>query len=282
MVVAVHYVKWGYAQCHPARTLVSLAEEERATAQFPGMREVSFPARDGVSLQGWFVPPRNGVVVVMVHGLWANRATLAPEAEVFVRHGYGVLLYDSRAHGSSGGRVATWGSVEAFDVQEATRFVKAQPAVSHVALLGFSVGASAVTRAAANDPSAEAVILYATWTSLREETTYKESHHGWLAAQLTLLGFRISGVNIDDITPLKDLARIAPRPILMISGGLDFDTPPWVMDRMFARATSAQELWREPTVGHGGYYQASPAEYERHALGFLDSVFLSQGRALRH
>ncbi len=45
------------------------------------------------------------------------------------------------------------------------------------------------------------------------------------------------------------------------------------MDRLFARARSPKELWREPTVGHGGYYQASPAEYQRHALAFIDRVF---------
>ncbi len=202
--VGFHFVKQGYAQCHPARTLVSEAERRYALESLPGLEEVSFTARDGITLRGWFVPPRNGVVVIFVHGLWGNRAALSPEAEVFVRHGCGVLLYDSRAHGASGGTVATWGSKEAFDVQQATHFVETRPGVSHIVLLGFSVGASAVTRAAANDPTVDAVILYATWTSLREETSYKTSRGGWLGTQLVLLGYRLSGTDIDQIVPEAD------------------------------------------------------------------------------
>ena len=97
-----------------------------------------------------------------------------------MRHGYGALLFDSRAHGESGGTAATWGSLEAGDVAEATRFVRAQPGVTSIAVLGFSVGASAVSRAAADDSTIGAVILYATWTSLRDEIAYKARRGHWL------------------------------------------------------------------------------------------------------
>jgi pimeloyl-ACP methyl ester carboxylesterase len=267
-----YFFRRGYALCHPSRSHASAAETARAFANLPKLREVSFPASDGITLRGWFVPPRNGVVVVMVHGLYANRALLEPEAEVFAKHGYGALLFDSRAHGESDGTTATWGSTEALDNAQAIHFVRAQPGVSRIALLGFSVGASSVSRAVANDSTIGAVILYATWTSLREEVAYK-SGAGWLGTQFMLLGFRCSGSHIDEIEPKADMARIAPRPVLMLSGGVDDDTPPWVMDRMFALAWPPKELWREPEVGHGGYFEAHPAEYERRVVGFLDHAF---------
>lgn len=269
---AFHFFSYGYGQCHPKRTPATALETERAQSSLPGLTIVTVRARDGAVLRGWFAPPQNGVVVALVHGLWGNRASLLPEAELFARHGYGVLLLDSRAHGESGGESATWGSSEALDIADSVRFVRAQPRVARVVLLGFSVGASAVARAAANDPAVSAVILYATWTSLREEIAYKEPKGGWLGVQLALEGFRYSGAQIDEIRPELDLARISPRPLIMVCGGRDTDTPPPIMDRMYAMATGKKEFWRQPEVGHGGYFQANPVEYERRVVGFIDDA----------
>lgn len=271
-VFAYHFLSFGYRQCHPARTRVSEVERAEGKSALPGLSDVSFETKDGVTLRGWFVPPKNGVVVVLVHGLGGNRASLLPDAEVMVRHGYGIMLYDSRAHGESGGDVATWGSTEAKDIADTARFVRSHSGGARVVLLGFSVGASAVTRAAADDPEVAAVILYATWPSLRAEMAYKSRRGGWLGTQLTLLAMWVYGSDIDQIRPELDMVRIAPRPVLMLSGGVDSDTPPWAMDRMFAVTSLPKQFWREPEVGHGGYLQAEPLEYERRVIGFLDRL----------
>jgi len=270
---AFHYAAFGWHQCHPPRATITARESAQAHAWLPNFEAASFVAPDGVTLRGWFVPPKNGVVVILTHGLGGNRASLLPDAGVMVRHGYGVLLYDSRASGESGGDVATWGAREALDIAAATRFVRARPGVTRVALLGFSVGASAVARAAANDPEISAVVLYACWTTLREEVRYKAGHGLPLAAPAALLGFRASGTDIDAIRPIDDLPHIAPRPLLFISGGQDTDTPPGVMDRLFALASEPKRLWRLPEVGHGSYYQAEPVEYEKRVIEFLDGVY---------
>ncbi len=265
-----YFARKGYQLCHPSRSHASAEETAHARAVFPKLADVEFETRDGITLRGWFVPPTNGVVVILVHGLYANRASLEPEAEVMVRHGYGVLLYDSRAHGESTGTAATWGSSEALDIADAVQFVKAKPAVARVVLLGFSVGASAVSRATANDASLDPVILYATWPSLQKEIGYKMAAGGWLGAQFALLGMRLSGTRVEQIAPEEDVKRISPRPVLMLSGDRDTDTPPWAMDYLFGLFTQPKELWREHGLGHGGYYEAEPAEYERRVIGFLD------------
>jgi pimeloyl-ACP methyl ester carboxylesterase len=269
--IAFRFAKSGYGFCHPKRTAVTPEERAAARAAFPALEEVAFAGADNVMLRGWFVPPSNGVVVVMTHGLWGNRASFLPEAEVFARHGYGVLLYDSRAHGTSDGSAATWGDRETGDVMAAVTLGSGRPGVTHVALLGFSVGALAVAHAAAEDQRVRAVILYATWTSLRDEIQHKAG--GRLRGELELLGFRYSGVRVDAVHPIDVVARIAPRPLLMIAGQEDPDTPPGVMERVFAAAREPKEIWRQAGVGHGGYLQAAPAEYERRVIGFLDHAF---------
>ncbi len=266
----VHYARFGWEQCHPARLLVTPEERSQAKLAMPTLEEVEFKGEGGVPLRGWFVPPKSGALVILVPGLGGNRASLLPEAEIMARAGYGMLSWDARASGESGGEVATWGVHEALDIAESVRFARTRPEVKRIALLGFSVGASAVSRAAANDPSISAVVLYATWTNLRAEIRYKTSKGGPLAASAALLGFRLSGTDIDAIRPEDDLPRIAPRPVLFVSGRLDWDTPPAIMDRMFELSSPPKQIWKLPNVGHGGYEQASPAEYEQHVLGFLD------------
>ena len=269
-VFTVHYASFGWQQCHPPRLLVTNEERSQAKAAMPTLEEVELEGEGGVPLRGWFVPPKSGALVILVTGLGGNRASLLPEAELMARAGYGIFSWDARASGESGGNVATWGVLEALDIAQAVRFARARPEVKRVALLGFSVGASAVSRAAANDPSISAVILYATWTNLRDEIRYKTSKGGPFAASAALLGFRLSGTDIDAIRPEDDMKRIAPRPVLFVSGRVDGDTPPAIMDRMFELSSPPKQIWKLPNVGHGGYEQASPAEYEQHVLGFLD------------
>jgi pimeloyl-ACP methyl ester carboxylesterase len=267
--ISFHYGRYGYDQCHPARVRVTSAERDEARRTLPALEEVSFAGDGGVTLKGWLTPPKNGNLVVLVHGLGGNRASLLPEAEILARHGYGSLLFDSRAHGESGGDTATWGEREWRDVRAAIAFALERNGVARVALLGFSVGAAAVTRAAAEDPRVHAIILYATWTSLREENAYKTRKYGGIGRVPALWGYLWSGVDVDTVFPIDDVPRFTPRPLLMIAAMDDLDTPPWVMDRLFAAAGEPKEIWHEPGVGHGGCVAGAPEEYERRVIGFL-------------
>jgi pimeloyl-ACP methyl ester carboxylesterase len=266
----VHYASFGWRQCHPPRSVVTKEERSQAKLALPTLEEVEFKGEGGVPLRGWFVPPRSGALVILVPGLGGNRASLWPEAELMARAGYGVFSWDARANGESGGNVATWGVLEALDIAQGIAFARARPEVKRIALLGFSVGASAVTRAAANDPSISPVVLYATWPNLHDEMRYKTSKGGPFAASAALLGFRLSGTDVAAISPESDMKRIAPRPVLFVSGLDDWDTPPAIMDRMFELTLPPKQIWKVPHVGHGGYEEADPAAYEQHVLGFLD------------
>ena len=275
---AAYCVRRGYRECHPPRSRVSAEQASEAKQRLPDLRDLELTTQEGLRLKAWFVPPRNGNVMVLVTGLGGNRSSLLDEAELFARHGYGSLLLEQRAHGDSEGDTATWGDREADDVVRAVKRAYEEPGVSAVGALGFSVGASVVALAAIQEPRIRVVVLYATWTSLREEVAYKASKRLPHAGYWTRLGYSLAGVNVDRVAPEPQMKRISPRPLLLLSGAMDTDTPPTVMDRIQAASADGTELWRLPGVGHGGYLQASPAEYERRVVGFLDRGFAA-GRA---
>jgi uncharacterized protein len=77
-------------------------------------RPSPFTLSDVAELHAWYrVPEReNGKTVILLHGIGDNRGGVAGYGGMFLQHGYRVLLPDSRAHGESGGAVATYGPRE--------------------------------------------------------------------------------------------------------------------------------------------------------------------------
>lgn len=275
LTVAAISLRYGYRMCHVARVRVTTDQVAEAKRRLPTLRDLEVRTTDGLRLKSWFVKPENGVVMVLVTGLGGNRYSMLDEAVLLARHGYGALLLEARDHGDSGGDVDTWGEREAGDVVQAVRTAYAQPGVTQVGALGFSVGGSTVALAAARDTTIRAVVLYATWTSLREEIVYKSQGRGPTAAFWITEGFELAGVDVDRVRPEPEMKRIAPRPLLLLSGGVDDDTPPAIMDRILAASGQPSELWRLPNVGHGGYVQSDPQAWERHVIGFLDKAFFA-------
>jgi dienelactone hydrolase len=231
---------------HPPRVRLTVAERDRARAVLSGMEEVSLQTADGITLAAWFVPGPKRTAVVFVHGLGGNRAQLLPEATLLVRHGHGVLLFDSRASGESGGTAATWGDAERLDVKAALDFVSARPDVdrSSIGIYGFSVGATPAVLVAAEDARVRAVALGPTWPSLRAELSDKFRALSGHSSALATFIFRLDGANVDALAPEQALTKVSPRPLLLISGSEDPDTPPAVMRQLAAQTPGGRALAR--------------------------------------
>ena len=84
-----------------------------------GARKENFDVQgpDGVVLRGWKVRPitPNGDWVMLFHGVSDNRTGVLGAAEFLLRHHFSLVMMDARAHGRSGGEIATYGWKERFD-----------------------------------------------------------------------------------------------------------------------------------------------------------------------
>jgi predicted acyl esterase len=260
-------VRRAYKTLFPYRTHVTPAQVQEAHERLPALEDVAFPTKDGLVLRGWFAPGKNRDAIVFVHGLAANRVAFLREGESLVRHGHGVLLYDSRASGESDGRMATFGDRERLDVEGALDFLVARPDVdrSKLGLFGCSVGGTTVALVAATDPRVRAVLLGPTWLSVDAEA----HTNGGRSGGVILVLFRLAGVDVDALRPVDVVHEIAPRPLFMLSGSLDDDTPPYVMETLQAAAPGS-DRWVVPGAGHCRYVDASPVEYLRRFDDFFD------------
>lgn len=260
------------ALVHPPRAHVSAAARAQASADVPGLEDVTLRTSDGLLLRGWFAAGSRGASVILVHGWGGSRRQLWPEARLLARHGFGVLVYDARASGESDGNVVSWGDKEQYDVSAALDYVSSRrdsdPA--RIALLGFSSGGSTIVLEAAHDPRARALIVCATWPSLEEEMRSHRAKYGPLSWGPTLFVLSRAGVRTDDVRPVDRIMQLGPRPLLLLAGTMDEDTPVSVVQRLFDVAAEPKQLWVVPGAHHGGYLAASPDEYEARIVAFLE------------
>src|SRR5690349_12256261 len=66
-----------------------------------GLLDVSFPARHGAVIAGWYIPSRNGAAIILCHGSDGDRGGMLAHARALAPYGYGILLFDWPGHGES-------------------------------------------------------------------------------------------------------------------------------------------------------------------------------------
>jgi uncharacterized protein len=239
-----------------------------------GMMNVRLVTRDGIELQGWYVPSRNHAAVVFGHGWGGQRGQLLPEAAALASRGYGVLLFDWRGHGKSGGNGTTWGTDEQRDLDAALEFLLARPDVDSLRLggLGFSMGGLIVATVAAQDPRLRAVVLEGTYSSLEDEMRHDEGKWGWWSGAVAVWTLRRAGIAIDRVRPIDQICRISPRPVLVMVGSSDSDLPVDVARRMFDAACEPKGLWIIPGATHRSYARTAGVELDRRLIAFFDQA----------
>jgi hypothetical protein len=235
--------------------------------------DVRFTTRDGLELEGWYIPSRNGAAVISFPG----RNGPQRQARMLARHGYGVLVFDRRGEGRSEGEPNAFGWGGAEDVKAAVRYLRSRPDVDddRVGGIGLSVGGELMLEAAAGMPDLRAVVSEGAGArSHREELDAVGV--GTLDKVLGGIGYALKDVTMTiaaNRTPpphLKDLVgRIAPRPILLIAAP---NSPNGErLNRLYhGKARGPKELWEIPESRHIGGIEARPEEYERRVVGFFD------------
>lgn len=245
-------------------------------------------ARDGVELKGWKIRPvaANGDWVILFHGVSDNRTGVLGHAELLLRHGYSVVMMDSRDHGLSGGEMATYGWKERNDTVAITKALYASENVRHLFALGVSMGAAVALQSAAVEPRIEAVAAEDPFSDLREVSyDYAGSDFSPLlgktlfrpAVIIAMQSIeREGGFNPDDVSPEKAVVERA-FPVLLICGTWDHRIPCRHAERIYDAAHGQRELWVVHGAGHAAALGYAPEEYEHRLIDFFDRTSAKNG-----
>jgi dipeptidyl aminopeptidase/acylaminoacyl peptidase len=242
----------------------------KPSAGFPGLAEVSFQAGAGERIAGWYLPGANRAAVILLHGSGADRSSMLAEAEVLHGAGFGVLLYDSPGHGESSGEIH-WHEPERRALRAAVDFLARRPDVdaARIGALGFSMGAYLLAMYAADDARLRAVVIGGTPTGARVHLAWEYRRFGWLSQWPATWAVARAGMPLDDPTPIGSVGRIAPRPLLIVTGSDDQHVPPSMADELLAAAGAPKQLAVIAGAGHGGYRDAPGSHYAATVTAFF-------------
>ncbi len=242
------------------------------------VRAIRFDARDGVPLSGWLV--RRGTrapTIVLVAGFKSDRTGMLPYARFLYAAGYSVLLYDARGTGQSGGSFSL-GLREVDDARGALTYLQSRHdlPVHRYGLLGVSLGAGVAIAAAARTPSVLATVADSSYVNqLPVVERLNTLRLGPLRLPLAPIApwtvDRLLGAPLANFSPIRDVARIAPRALLLIHSRHDGDptTPLSGALTLYHAAGRPVSLWIAPRGGHAEAYDAQPNTYRQQVLAFL-------------
>lgn len=262
------------------------------TAVFPGKQtvgsppdgftEISLKTKDNVTLSGWYIPPSNGAVIILLHGAGGSRESVRPYAEMLVRHGYGVLALDLRGHGSSSGPTNRLGWQGTPDVGAAIENLQARQEVKRIGGMGLSMGAEVLLGAAAEYPALSVVVADgATRRCLEELLALPEERSLYrnFTARIMYATVQVLSSSQPPSPLLDSMVEAKSTSYLLIAGGanaLEVDFNQLFADTLDERAT----LWIAPNAPHTGAFGRYPEEYEQRVITFLNKALLDGSSAI--
>jgi uncharacterized protein len=232
---------------------------------------VKFTTSDGLELEGWYIPSKNGAAVIA----FAGRNGTQKQARMLARHGYGVLLFDRRGEGASEGTPNAWGWGGDADAKAAIDYLQTRPDVDpdRIGGIGLSVGGEMLLETAAETDELAAVVSEGAgarsyYEERREAKTTVDKILGPIAAiktaSLAVFTNQMPPPDLQDVMP-----RIAPKPVLLIAAPNTLNGE-WLNRGYAEKGGETTTLWEIPESGHTGGIEARPAEYERRVVGFFD------------
>jgi fermentation-respiration switch protein FrsA (DUF1100 family) len=276
---------------HPARRPLGVADEIQAQGMAHShdadFSDVGVAGGDGTTLRAWSIRARNGhgETVILFHGLSDNRLGMTGYADLLLSHGFDVLMPDARAHGASGGQVATYGLVESDDIHRWLDWVEQNQHAKCIFGFGESMGAAQLLQSLEKETRFCAVAVESPFASLREiayDRVGQFFHTGpWLGRTILrpMVDFAFFyarwkyKLDFEQLSPLETVAA-SDVPVLLIHGAEDRNIP-IRHSRLIAAARPGTPLWEVPHADHCGAISVAPLELERRVTEW----FVFQSRA---
>jgi hypothetical protein len=204
-----------------------------------GTELITFAGRDGLKLCGWFVPARRDAAatsapagtratasraptILHVHGNAGNVTDHIWFTEYLPAHGFNVFIFDFRGYGQSEGRAWTRGPL-IDDTNAALDYLLTRADVDpqRVGMYGQSLGGAIGLNVMAQRKEIHAAVIESAFASWRDEaaSVLGGDPPAWWARALAWI------LIPDGSRPEDAIARIAPRPVLILHGDADRTVP---------------------------------------------------------
>jgi uncharacterized protein len=259
----------------------ALAEAQDLARKAGGeITEVAIEARDFIPLRAWLYTPArpNGHTVLALHGVNTNRLSVSGYAAMMLKAGYTVLTPDARAHGNSGGLLASYGVVETDDIDRWIKWLRVRQRTGCLHAFGASMGGAHVLQIVDGPNPLCSAIAEAPFATFREVAYDRVGRYvsarDWLgrwvlrpAVEVGFLTARLRyGLDLDLANPASHLLKTRT-PVLLIHGLDDTNVPPRHAKLMPTPALLT--LWLVDGARHVGAWKKEGKTYESRVLNFF-------------
>ena len=264
---------------------------ERVSLHHARMSDVAIAAADGVPLRAWYIEPQhpNGRAVALFHGVTDTRRGVAGFGELFLQDGYAVLLPDSRAHGESGGAIATYGVLEAKDIALWADWLKQR---NDGCIYGFgeSMGAGLVLQSLREHAAFCAVIAESPFADFRHAAYDRIAGRSGVPHALTrvlaALPVEIGviyarsryGIDFTLASPQNAVAH-STAPVLLIHGLADRNLLPDNTEHIHRARSMNLQTWFVPGAAHCGAWSTTGEVFNCRVLAFFNAHSTESFRA---
>jgi uncharacterized protein len=229
-------------------------------------------------VRGWWLPREESRrVVIACTGYRAKRADLLGISAALWRAGNNVLLFDFHGHGTGLGEPVTLGYREVNDFLGALDYVRRRVPDARIGVIGYSMGAAIAIMGSARRPEVRAIVADSSFATHEDEIRYTMAQAVPAPAPLIALVARIAdeflfwraGYRHRDVEPLREIASIAPRPILIIHSTVDELISVEDAYRLYDAAGEPKELWIGDGTSHCSVYFIDRQQYCRRVTAFF-------------
>jgi len=221
--------------------------------------DINFTAKDGTSLNGWFIPADKAeYTVLFCHGNGGNISHRLDTISLFNKLPVNFFIFDYRTYGKSGGKISEKGLYE--DVAAAWDYLTETKKIApkKIIIVGRSLGGSIAAQAAA-EHAPGGLILESAFTSLHE------------IAQEKMPIIPVSLMLKYKLPTIENLAKVKC-PILIIASPDDSIVPFKYSKKLYEKAPEPK-TFVELSGDHDDCYFLCRTKYVAALTKFLETCF---------
>lgn len=246
---------------------------------------VRIPVEGGDALDGWYLPPKNGAVIVILHGFGRDHRRAWRYGGFLREAGYGLLAFDFRSSRPAGRLPTTLGHHEVADARAAMRWLESQPGIAEtrIGMFGESLGGSVALIETAANPRIAALVVdcpFGNGVEALGDACERWAHlPRWPTVPLLRqLGRMATGHDPGGLNAVHAASGLRDRPVFFIYSRLDNRLGPKHVGSLWQAAGSKDPLWMIEDAGHNEGWRRHRADYESRVRGFFDRALLGPSR----
>lgn len=276
-IVAYFGISWFIANKFLQPKHIQFTEKSSSIA--PNAIDFEVKTTDNIDLKGWFFKNNASCAIVLVPGIHQNRVSGdyggQGIAQMALSKGYGVVMYDPRGSGLSGGKTLGFGDTEVRDVNAVIKYLIDQGyPEKNIGIIGSSLGAITTLQDLDETNKLGALVVDSAASVIQpiiEREMRKEKIPSFLNFGIFAVSKIIYGVDIPSVRPIDKVKEYSSKPILFIHGVKDSFIPFSNSEELVKASGPQSKLVAFENADHVGSFKTDPKLFESEVFSFLES-----------